>query len=130
METHVKVVGALHILMGALGVLGAFVLMLIFGGVASLVSMSGDPDAAIAVPAIGMVGMLLVVGALVLAVPAIFVGVGLWRCRPWARVAGIVISILDLALMPLGTLIGIYGLCVLFSKPTEALFTGAPATLP
>jgi len=132
METHVKVVAALHIVLGALGVLGALALMLVFGGAASIVSFSGDPDAATAVPIIGIVGMVLVVSALVLAVPAIFVGVGLWRFRPWARVAGIVMSILDLALMPLGPLIGIYGLWVLFSKPTEVLFTATstPATLP
>ena len=130
METHVKVVAALHMVIGALGVLCALALMLIFGGAASIVSMTGDPDAAVAVPVIGLIGMALVVGLLVLAVPSIFVGVGLWRLRPWARVGGIVLSILDLVWMPLGTIIGIYGLWVLFSKPTEALFGTAPATAP
>ena len=130
METHVKVVAALHMVMGALGVLCALALMLIFGGAASIVSLGGDPDAAVAVPVIGLVGMALVVGLLVLAVPAIFVGVGLWQLRPWARVGGIVLSIFDLVWVPLGTIVGVYGLWVLFSKPTEALFSPASATLP
>jgi len=116
--------------MGALGVLCALALMLIFGGAASIVSMAGDTDAAVAVPMIGLVGMALVVGILVLAVPSIFVGVGLWQLRPWARVGGIVLSILDLLWVPLGTIVGVYGLWVLFSKQTEALFDPAPATAP
>lgn len=127
MDTHVKVVAALNIFFGGLGVLGALVLMLIFGGVSSLVGMSGDPDAAVAVPIIGLTGMALVIVTLVLSVPSVFVGVGMWRRAPWARIGGIVLAILNLIWVPFGTLIGIYSLWVLFSKETEALFT--PGTM-
>jgi hypothetical protein len=127
-DTHVKVLGVLHIAMGALGALAALALMLIFGGAAGIVGSSGDADAAaIAVPIIGIAGTALVAFLLALSLPGIVVGIGLFRFRPWARIAGIVVSIFDLILFPFHTIVGIYGLWVLFSKDTERLFT-TPAT--
>jgi hypothetical protein len=126
METHVKVLGVLHIVCGIMGVLGALVLMVIFGGVAGLVGADADPDAAIAVPIIGVTGAVLVV--FVLLFSEVFIGFGLYRLRPWARMGGLVWSILELFAIPVGTAIGIYGLWVLFSKETERLFGGGTAT--
>jgi hypothetical protein len=129
METHVKVLAVLHIAMGALGVLGACVLMVIFGGAAGLVGATGDPDARFAVPIIGITGMALVLFVLVRSLPGLFIGIGLLKFRSWARVGGIVLSIFDLILFPFGTVVGVYGLWVLFSKETERLF-GAPVPAP
>jgi hypothetical protein len=106
METHVKVLGALQIAMGAFGLVGA----------------SGDPHATLAVPIIGITGTALVVFLLALSVPGVLVGVGLIGRKPWARVAGIVLSILGMTFVPFGTVLGIYGVWVLFSKDTEKLF--------
>lgn len=128
MDTHVKVLGALNIAFGALGLLGAFALLLIFGGVAGAVSASGEPDAAIAVPIIGLTGFALVTFLVVLSVPGIVIGFGLLNLRPWARVGGIVVSILMLMAIPFGTVLGVYGIWVLFSKDTERLFIGRSAT--
>jgi hypothetical protein len=58
----------------------------------------------------------------------VITGIGLLRLRPWARIAGIVISIIGLKMIPFGTIVGVYGLWVLFSKDTERLFT--PSVLP
>jgi hypothetical protein len=129
MDTHVKVLGVLHMALGALGILGALALMLVFGGAAGIVGSSGDPDAAIALPILGITGTALVVGALVLSLPGIIVGLGLFQFRPWARITGIVLSIFDLIWIPFGTIVGVYGLWVLFSKETERLFA-SPAALP
>ena len=38
MDTHVKVLGVLHIALGALGLIGALLLILVFGGVAGIVA--------------------------------------------------------------------------------------------
>lgn len=123
METHVKVLGALQIAMGAFGLVGACVLVLVFGGAAGIVGASGDPQATIAVPIIGITGIALVLFLLALSLPSVIVGIGLIGCRPWARVAGIVLSIFGMMLVPFGTVLGIYGVWVLFSKDTEKLFT-------
>ena len=122
MDTHVKVLGVLEIAMSAFALLGALVLMLIFGGVMGIVGASGDSDAAIAMPIIGLTGMALVSFLVILSVPGLIVGVGLLKRRPWARIAGIVMSIVGMMAVPFGTVLGIYGLWVLFSKETEALF--------
>lgn len=123
MEAHVKVLGVLHIVLGALGVLGALLLLLIFGGAAGIVGATGDPGAHIAIPIIGITGMALVAFVLLRSVPGIIIGIGLLKYRSWARIGGLVLSILDLIWVPFGTVVGIYGLWVLFSKDAERLFT-------
>lgn len=128
METHVKVLGALQIAMGAFGLVGACVLVLVFGGAAGIVSASGEPAAAIAVPIIGLTGIALVLFLLALSLPSVVVGIGLIGLKPWSRVAGIVLCIFGMLLVPFGTVLGIYGVWVLFSRDTEKLFTQKPST--
>ena len=123
MDTHVKVLGALQIAMGTLGLFAAVVLVLVFGVASSAVGMSGDPDATIALPIIGVTGVALVTFLVVLSLPGVIIGIGLIQRRPWARIAGIVLSILGLMVVPFGTIVGVYGLWVLFSKDTEQLFS-------
>jgi hypothetical protein len=130
METHVKVLGALNIAFGALGLLAAFALVVIFSSAAGLVSANADADAAIAIPIIGLTGFALVTFLVTLSVPGVIIGLGLLNLRPWARVGGIVVSILMLMGIPFGTILGVYGIWVLFSKDTERLFTAAPASPP
>jgi hypothetical protein len=123
MDTHVKVLGSLQIALGAMVLFGALVLVFVFGGVTSAMSVSGDPDAQMALPIIGVTGMALVTCLAAVGVPSVIIGIGLIRLRPWARIAGMVISILSLMMIPFGTIVGVYGLWVLFSKDTERLFT-------
>jgi len=125
METHVKVLGALQIALGAMVLFGALVLVFVFGGVTSAMGASGDPDAQIALPIVGITGMALITFLAAIGVPSVIIGVGLIRLRPWARIAGMVISILSLMMIPFGTIVGVYGLWVLFSKETERLFTSS-----
>ena len=129
METHVKVLAALQIALGALGLFSALILVLVFGGAADIVRSSGDPDAAIAMPVIGITGMALVTFLVVLSLPGVIIGIGLFQRSPWARIAGIVLSIFELMMIPFGTIVGVYGLWVLFSKETERLFS-APSSAP
>ena len=125
METHVKVLGALQIAMGAFGLFAAVVLVLVFGVASSAVGMSGDPEATFALPIIGITGVALVAFLVLLSLPGVVIGIGLIQRRPWARIAGIVLSILGLTMVPFGTIVGVYGLWVLFSKDTEQLFSVA-----
>lgn len=128
METHVKVLGILNIISGVIGLCGALALLMVFGTAAGAVGASGDPDAAMALPIIGLTGTALVIFAVLMSLPAVIIGYGLYQFRPWARIAGIVLSILSLIVFPFGTLLGVYGLWVLFSSDGERLFTGAHTT--
>ena len=120
MDTHVKVVAVLNIVAGACGLLLGLFTLLFFGGIAAMAGASGEPMA----PGIlGAIGSVIAFIAFICSIPTIVIGIGLWRFRPWARVAGIVISVLHLFWMiPFSTIVGIYGLIVLFNKQTEGLF--------
>ena len=122
METHAKVLGILNIVSGLLGLCAAVLFTVVFGGVVGLIGAEGDPEAAMAVPIVGAAGAALVLFTLVLSLPAVIIGYGLFQLRPWSRIAGIVISILSLIAIPFGTLLGVYGLWVLFSAEGQRLF--------
>ncbi len=128
MESHVKALGVLHIVMGAMGVIGAVVVLLLFGGIAAIVDGNAPHgDAEIAVPILGAVGGLIALLVFVLSVPGIVVGIGLFGLRPWARILGIILSALNLMNVPIGTAVGAYGLWVLLNNQTEPLFRAREA---
>ena len=128
MQTHVKVVGVAFIVFGALGILAATVIMLVFGGAAGIVGASADPEeAAFALPIIGLTGSLLSMFLFALSIPGLVTGFGLLSWKPWARILGIVLCAIQLINIPLGTLLGIYGLWVLLNSDTERLFSAGPA---
>ena len=128
MTTHVKVLGALYIALSSLGLCTALFLALAFGTASGIVGATADPnDAAIALPIIGFAGTTLVVFLVAVSLPGLIAGVGLLRFRPWARILAIVVAALNLIHIPVGTIVGIYGLWVLFSKDTERLFSESPA---
>jgi hypothetical protein len=128
MATHVKVLGVLYLALSALMLFAAIALLLTFTTAATIVGTAADPnDAAIALPIIGIAGSALVFFLFLLAVPGLIAGWGLLSFKPWARILGIVLSILNLLHIPFGTILGIYGLWVLLSNETERLFTAPPA---
>ena len=132
MSTHVKVLGVLFIAVSALGVLAALFLMVALGGAAGLVGATADPEeAALAIPIIGLTGTALVGMLLVLSLPGLITGFGLLGFKPWARILGIVLAILQLVNIPIGTLLGLYALWVLLNRDTERLFAvGRPPSTP
>ena len=126
METHVKVLGALQIALGSLSLLAAVILTVVFMGGVGAMGISGDPDAQRAMPFVGLIGTSIVTLLVVTSLPSIITGIGLLKFRPWARILGIVLSVLSLMMIPFGTIVGAYGLWVLFSKDTERLFNPQP----
>jgi hypothetical protein len=127
MAQHVKILGILHIVFGALGILAAICVLLIFGGISAVVGFSDhSPDSATAIPILGLVGGFVFILLLVLSLPGLIIGIGLVQFRPWARIAGIILSALDLvSVPPFGTALGIYGLWVLLNRETEQMFEPA-----
>lgn len=130
METHVRVLGILHVVFGVLGILGALFLLLVFGGAAAIVGVSGAEEARTAVPILGVVGAVLGCIVLVVSLPGLIAGIGVLRHREWARILMLVVSVVDLLNVPLGTALGVYGLWTLLQAETIALFRGAPSGAP
>lgn len=130
MDTHVKVLGVLYIVLSALGIAAAAFLTLAFGLASGIVGATADAhDVAIALPVIGLAGTALVIFLLMLSVPGLVTGIGLLKHRAWARILGIVLSAINLIHIPFGTAVGIYGLWVLLNRQTEPLFTSRPAAM-
>jgi hypothetical protein len=122
MATHVKVLGIIHIVFGALGTMGALAILAIFGGIAGL--LGTDPSAHAAAPLLGGIGGIIFVIVTALSLPGLIIGIGLLNFRPWARVPGIILSAINLLNVPFGTALGIYGLWTLLNRETESLFAG------
>ena len=123
MADHVKILAVLNIVFGALGLLAAVVILLIFGGVAGIIEATAhDPDARLAIPILGVLAAGLAVLLLVVSLPGIIAGIGLLKFQPWARMVAIVLSALNIMNFPIGTALGVYGLWVLLQPGAERLF--------
>ena len=97
---------------GTLYFIGAFIGCA--AGVLAVMSGHGRPLAV-------RVGMLLVF--VLLAAFQVWVGIGLRRLRPWARIPSGVLSAIGLISIPIGTLINGYVLYLLFSKKSATVFS-------
>jgi hypothetical protein len=124
MEQHIKILGVLNIVWGAMGALGGLIVLLIFGSVFGILgtAVHHDADAAIALPIIGLIGGAIAFFLLLLSVPSIVAGIALLNFKPWSRTLAIVVSALHLLSIPFGTALGIYGLWVLFSQESLRFF--------
>lgn len=120
MDTHVKVIGWLYIVLGVVGVVGAAVLFMIIAGSGLI---WGDEIAARVTTLVGLV----IGGVLVLmSVPGIIAGIGLIQFQSWARIFALVLGLLNLLAFPVGTLLGIYTIFVLLDEATSQLFIHHP----
>jgi hypothetical protein len=124
-EKHVNVLGILFIAYNAVGVATGLMSFFILFGVGVLAGVSAtycDP-AVEAFPILITIGFL-VLGILVFfSIPGIVTGIGFLKFQPWARVLGLVLSVVYLLEVPLGTALGVYGLWVLFNQETAKLFS-------
>jgi hypothetical protein len=114
MNTHIKLVGIFHIVLGAMGLIGALVIFTIFGTASGIVVSQGERGAA---TLIGVVALF--IGGLIalFSVPDIIGGWALLAGKSWARVLMIVLGCFDLLHFPLGTALGVYTLWVLLRAP-------------
>ncbi|HSR48683.1 MAG TPA: hypothetical protein VLL77_11945 [Anaerolineales bacterium] len=116
LETHISVVGWLQILNSAINLLvAAFIVVLLVG----IGSITNDPTVNAILPTTGWVtgGFLAA-----LALPGLIAGIGLLNRSSWSRVMAIVIAIFQLALFPIGTVLGVYTLFVLIQRSAEEAF--------
>ncbi|MCP4547942.1 MAG: hypothetical protein GY835_15875 [bacterium] len=115
MERHLTVLGALYLVISVFGLLFSLVIFVTMTGGGLL---SGDQEALIVTTSVGTIISSFLT---LLSLPGLIIGFGLLRLRPWARSAGVVLSILNLLSIPFGTIVGIYGLVTLL-KPEAAEF--------
>ena len=116
MRTHIKVVGWAYIIWSCINLLGAASILFtgLFGGFFSgnigTMVIATASSAAIAI----VYGFLALFG--------IIAGFAFLSHRPWARYVMIIAAILNLFHFPIGTLLSVYALWVLFNSETTMLF--------
>ena len=121
MEKHINIVAALRIGFSILGlVIGGFIFTLFYviGGFVD------DKEAQVVLPIIANV---IIVFVVVLSVPGIIAGIGLFKRKEWGRILTLILSVLDLFNIPVGTAVGAYSIWALvqpeviecFTKPKE-----------
>lgn len=112
MKNHLKTLGIFFLIFGLLGAVIGFLLFevktgrLFFSGKMSLIA---NPN--------GYVSVIALIFAFE-AIPAMVTGIALLQRRLWARMSGLVLSLVSLFIIPLGTALGIYGLWVLINDTT------------
>ena len=115
MKQHIDILGWLYIAFGALGLLGATIVLIaaVGGGLLSR-------DAETAAIASGA-GLLVAVLVGLLSVPNLIGGWGLLKRKSWSRILVIVLGCIGLLSIPLGTILGIYTLWALTKPEAQAL---------
>jgi hypothetical protein len=121
MRDHIRILGWCFIIYSAVIALVGLGIgsVILFGG-----AISGDRQALFVT---GAVGAAIACFLMIISLPGFFVGGGLLKMKPWARIGAIILGVLHILSFPFGTALGIYTLWVLLKPETEALFRGAPA---
>ena len=115
-DQHIRIVGWLQIAGALFFVASAVFVFLFFTGIGVF---SGELKA---MGILGAIGGATALFLCLLALPGLLAGYGILNRKPWARVFGIVVGIIDLAAVPIGTVIGGYTLWILFEKDAVTYF--------
>jgi hypothetical protein len=119
MDIHVRRLGTLNILFGVISLLVSTVLLVVYGGPIGIYESTDD----------NVLGLLVSVSAmahLLLGIPCIIGGISLRKLQEWSRGMLIVTSALNIVNVPIGSILGAYGLWVLLTPETDPLFTHEP----
>lgn len=118
--------------LGALTLLPALILPLVFGGVWSLVALGSNDPNATAILGVTF-GAILAVVLTVLAISgglSLAAGIGLLRKKAWGDALTIIASILHIANFPVGTLVGAFSMWVLLFREPRSRTLPQPDTSP
>ena len=114
MKTHIQLVAAFHIALGACSLVAAFILFAIFGMAGGIVLSQGQGGAA---GIVGIVGLALCGFLALVGLPGVIGGWAVLTGRSWGRPILLVLGVLDLFNIPFGTALGVYTLWALLNQP-------------
>lgn len=120
MQSHVTILGWLHIAGSALFVLLGLIGFVFFVGIGIL---SRDPEAAAILSFMGLMGVILFT---VLGLPGVLAGIGLLRRKAWGRILALIVGFFNLFNVPIGTALGAYTFFVLLQQSAADYFAGPP----
>ncbi len=107
MQKHISIVAALHIGVNVLCIFLGILMFIVFHVLGNFVD---EPEAQFILPLIAKIflGFFVLIG-----LPGIIAGIGLFRRKEWARILALVISVIALVNFPFGTALGVYSIWAL-----------------
>lgn len=115
MENQLKILGVLYLIAGAFFLVLALVIATALTGTGLLTGELG------VFALLSGLGMALAIFLVISGLPSLVLGWAMLKRRPWARLLGFVVAVLNLANFPLGTLLSIYTIWVLLQPEATAL---------
>ncbi len=127
MRRHVDLLGVLYMLWGGMSLLVSVALVSL--GIAATAigaaASRGATDGKVAAGIVAAVFFTLAVAGFLFGSAHLWVGSRLRRFREWARALAIVLSVVDLFLVPFGTALGVYAIWALVHQGSRELFEGS-----
>lgn len=137
MEKHVQMVGILNIVYRAFMLLLGFFLLFLaaaFDAIFELIVRYGDVRVEeIPMELLDFAPVILVLVGILIAIIStlgIIGGIGVLKRKEWGRILMLVISFFNLLRFPLGTMLGVYSIWILFSSDAVKLFNPVPVVPP
>ena len=115
MEKHLTVVAALQVGFSLLGIMAAIIVYTVLH---SVMHIADDPEAA---HVLSIIARWVPLFLLLVSIPGLIGGIGLFMKKNWARLLVLVISVFDLLNIPIGTMIAVYSIWVLVQDDTVKL---------
>jgi len=120
MEKHINIVAALQIGLSIFNLLIAFLIFTV------LKLVGGFVDDANGATILSLIADVLAIVFIIISVPGILAGMGLYKRKEWARVLSLILSVIEIFSFPFGTAIGIYSIWVLIQPETITEFNNTP----
>lgn len=116
MEKHINVVAALQI---GLSIFTLLIVVLSYSIMNLIGGFIDEPEAKMILSIIGDVVATILI---IVAIPGLIAGIGLYSRKEWARILTLIISVIALFNFPIGTAIGIYSIWALIQPEVVAEF--------
>lgn len=116
MGKHINTVAILHI---GLSIFNLIIALLIFTTFKMIIGFVNDQGADMILSIIANVFAILFI---ILSLPGILAGIGLYRRQEWARIVILILSVFHLFAFPIGTAVGIYSIWALVQPEAIAEF--------
>ena len=128
MDRHVNLLARLYRIWGALAIVaGAAILVQGLGALAVVLAAEpGSPQTGVAAWLTATLYFFFAFGALAWGGVHVSSARGLRRRRPWSRLAGLLLAVLNLFFLPFGTALAAYAFWVLMSDETRRAFAPSP----
>ncbi len=115
MEKHLTVVAALQVGFGLLGIIAAIIVYTVLHNVMQI---ADEPETS---RVLSIIARWVSLFLLIVSVPGLIGGIGLFMNKSWARILVLIISVLSLLNIPIGTAVAIYSIWVLVQDDTIKL---------